>query len=98
MQTSNTRVATILNPAPSAVIHVTLPNGSATLTALPDSGVDISAAGAEVLALLGKHELNLLPTQATPRAAKGTLMQPIGKIPVIFQLVPTTFKEDLHIY
>ena len=74
VRTSIVRVTTILNPAPSVVIHVTSPNGSATVTALPDLGTDIAAAGAEVLALLGKHQLNLLPSQTTPLATNGSSM------------------------
>ena len=66
--------------------------------ALPDSRANISAAGAEVLALLGKYKLNLLPFQTTARAVNCVLMQPIGKIPVGFRLGPNTFKEDLHIH
>lgn len=98
VRTSLVRVAAISNPAPSVTVQITSLNGSTAIEALPDSGADISAAGTDALRQLGEHELNLLPSLITPRAANGTSMRPMGKIPVTFKLGSHTHVEDLHIY
>ena len=95
---SNMKVAAIISLAPSVTISLTSLNRSTVVEALPDSGADISAAGIHLLTQLGEHQLNLLPSQVTPRAVNGMSMQPIGKIPVTLQLGPIKHKEDLHIY
>jgi hypothetical protein len=46
------------------------------------------------------HEVpdNLLPSNVIPRAVNGSVMRPIGKIPVTIALETSKHTEDLHIY
>ena len=69
-------------PAPTIKAHLSTPNGSALLTALPDSGADVSVAGLNVIKQLGDHKNNRLPSPVTPRTVSGHRMYPIGKLPV----------------
>ena len=57
----------VIDPAPTINVHVSALNGSATVTALPDSGADISVAGPDTITMLGDHCNNLLPSDMTPR-------------------------------
>ena len=41
----------------------------------PDSGADISAAGQEVLHMLGYHFDNILPSNISPRMVNGSSME-----------------------
>ena len=79
-------------------VHIFSPNGSTEVKALPDSGAAISAAGTEIFRKLGEHKMTLAPSQTTPQATNGALMQPIGKIPVTFQLGTHLFREDLNVH
>ena len=85
-------------PAPTIKAHLSTPNGSALLTALPDSGADVSVAGLNVIEQLSDHKDNLLPSQVTPRTVSGHRMYPIGKLPVKITVGNSTYKDDLHIY
>ena len=56
------------------------------------------AASAAILGYLNEHIDNLLPSNTVPKAANGTEMHPVGKLPVRLKLGDKEFSEDLHIY
>ena len=89
---------TTMEPAPTITVQISSSTGTRYLEVLPDSGADISAAGQEVLELLGQHIDNILPSGINPRTVNGTSMIPLGKVPVTIKLGKTTYKDDLHIY
>ena len=97
-QLSTIRQVAATEPAPSVNVHILSINGSCKTQALPDSGADISAAGPQLLKSLGEHALNLLSSDITPQAANGHKMQPLGKLPITFQLQGRSRSEDMHIY
>jgi len=84
--------------APTIKVHLQSANGACDTWVLPDSGANISAAGLQLLKMLQEHTLNLLPSEISPRTADGHIMEPIGKLPVIFHLHGRQHKEDMHIY
>ena len=84
--------------APTITVSVKSSAGTKLIQMLPDSGADISAAGQEILHLLGHHADNIQPSGISPRAVNGTTMIPLGKIPVILQLGGRSCQDDLHIY
>ena len=86
------------DPAPKITINITTLNGSTSISVLPDSGADVSAAGKAILHHLNEHVDNLLPSHIVPKAAKGTEMHPIGKLPVNLKLGNREFADELHIY
>ena len=83
--------------APTIHVHVTSPHGSSEIEMLPDSGADVSAAGKEILAYLGEHIDNLPQSEITPRAVNGSVMQPLGKLPVTLRLGDKQYRDDIHI-
>ena len=85
-------------PAPMIEVHVSSLNGQADLDVLPDSGADISVAGPSLLHHLSEHPDNLLPSTITPRTVNGSVMQPMGKLPVTLSLESRTCTENFHIY
>ena len=85
-------------PAPTINVHVSALNGSATVTALPDSGADISVAGPDTITMIGDHCKNLLPSDMVPRGVTGHWMTPIGQLPVTITLGTVTYRDTLHIY
>ncbi len=85
-------------PAPTISIHISALNGSATMTALPDSGADISVAGPDTISKLGDHCNNLLASCMKPRGVTGHQMEPIGQLPVSITLGEVTYSDTLHIY
>jgi len=87
-----------MEPAPIITVQISSSTGTRYLEVLPDSGADISAAGQEVLELLGQHIDNILPSGINPRTVNGMSMIPLGKVPVTIKLGKTTYKDDLHIY
>ena len=97
-QLQTIRQVTTAETAPTIGIRILTVNGSCDTLALPDSGADISAAGPQLLKLLNEHTLNLLPSEVTPKTANGHKMQPLGKLPVTFQLCGKDHREDMHIY
>ena len=97
-QLSTIRQVSATEPAPTVTIHIQSTNGSCKTQALPDSGADISAAGPQILKLLGEHASNLLSSDVIPQAANGHKMKPLGKLPITFQLQGQTHSEDMHIY
>ena len=97
-QLQTIRQVTAAETAPTIGIRILTVNGSCDTLALPDSGADISAAGPQLLKLLNEHTLNLLPSKVTPKTANGHKMQPLGKLPITFQLCGRDHREDMHIY
>ena len=97
-QLSTIRQVTTTESAPTVSIRILSINGSCETQALPDSGADISVAGPQLLHSLSEHALNLLPSKVTPHTANGHKMQPLGKLPVTFQLQGRNYSEDMHIY
>ena len=97
-QLSTIRQVAATEPAPTVNVYILSINGLCKTQALPDSGADISAAGPQLLQSLGEHTLNLLSLDITPQAANGHKMQPIGKLPITFQLQGRSHSEDTHIY
>ncbi|XP_065896213.1 uncharacterized protein [Dysidea avara] len=95
---STIRHVTATDPAPKITLNISSLNGTTAATILPDSGADISAAGEEILAHLNEHIDNLLPSTTVPKAANGTEMHPVGKLPICLKLGNTEFSDDLHIY
>lgn len=85
-------------PAPRIDVNISCLNGQASVSVLPDSGADISVAGMSLLHNLSEHPDNLLPSSITSRAVNGSVMRPIGKLPVTLSLGPKTCTEDFHIY
>ena len=86
------------DPAPKIVVNITTRNGTTSIAVLPDSGADVSAAGEAVLHHLNEHIDNLLPSHIIPKAANGTEMHPMGKLPVHLKLGNKEFADELHIY
>ena len=97
-QLSTIRQVSAIEPAPTVVVHIQSTKGSCKTQALPDSGADISAAGPQILKLLGKHASNLFSSDVIPQTANGHKMKPLGKLPIAFQLQGQTHTEDMHIY
>ena len=73
-------------------------NGEATVTALPDSGADISIAGRSLLHQLNEHPHNLIQSSMVPRAVNGSTMQPLGKLLVHVMLGNRQINEEFHSY
>ena len=84
----------------ASIIRVNMSSSSGTrqVEVLPDSGVDISAAGQGILRILGQHVDNLLLSSISPRAVNGSCMTPIGKVPIRIQLEGRSYDDDLHIH
>ncbi len=57
-----------------------------SVTVLPDSGADISAAGQAIVGIQGHRLDNLTPSEISQSAANGACMKPLGKIPVTIRL------------
>ena len=74
--------STMIEPAPTIEIQMSSLNGHASVSALPDSGAEISIAGYGLLQSLNEHPDNLFPSPISPRAVNGSVMQPLGKLPV----------------
>ena len=95
---SNIHHVTSTDPAPKLKIDITTLNGATTTAVLPDSGADISAVGTSILSQLNEHIDNLLPSSVIPKAANGTEMHPVGRLPVCFKIGNKEHLDDLHIY
>lgn len=91
-------LSNVTDPAPTINVHISALNGSATVTALPDSGADISVAGPDIIAILGEHCNNLLLSDMVPRGLTGHWMTPIGQPPVSITLGAVTYSETLQVY
>ena len=89
---------TATDPAPTILIHLSSDNGSHHMQVLPDSGVDVSAAGQQLLQHLNEHVNNLLPSEITPWAANGSKMYALGKLMVTLSLKGKQHTEEMHIY
>ena len=90
-QLSTIRQVTATEPAPTVSIRILSINGSCETQAQPDSGANISAP-------LSEHALNLLPSKVTPHTANGHKIQPLGKLPVTFQLQGRNYSISTQIY
>ena len=64
---------------------------------MPDSGVEITAAGKDILKYLDHHPHNLLPSTIVPRTVNGSSMSPIGRIPITIHLEGKQCTDDLHV-
>ena len=95
---SNISHVAATDPAPKIPIHITSPNGSTSVSVLPDSGTDISTAREAILQHLNKHVNNLLPSSVIPKVANGTEMHPVEKLPITLKLGSKEFPNKLHIY
>ena len=78
---SNISYVAAIDPAPKISINITSFNGSASVSALPDSGDDIPAARKAMLHHLNEYVDNLLPSNTIPKVANGTEMHLMGKLP-----------------
>ena len=87
-----------IEPAPTIRLEASSLNGCTTITALPDSGAEISLAGPSLLSELNEHPDNLLPSPISPRAVNGSSMHPIGKIPIAIRFGDKELTEEFHIY
>ena len=76
----------ITKPAPTVTVDISSTTGTYPIEVLPDSRVDISAAGLEVLSSMGHHVDNILTSNITPKTVNGLSMKPLGKVPVTIQL------------
>ena len=55
-------------PAPTIKVYMSSWAGKRSVTVLPDSGTEITAAGTEIFDCLDHHPDNLLPSTVIPRA------------------------------
>ena len=85
-------------PAPTIMVSISSLNGQATVEVLPDSGADVCVAGMSLLQQLQEIPDNLIPSNITPRTVNGSVMQPLGKLPVTITLKGRKCLEDFHIY
>ena len=86
------------DPALTITVQVTSSARAASVTVLPDSGADISAAGQAFVGILGRHLDNLAPSEINHRAVNGDCMRPVGKITVTINLQGRTCRDDIHIF
>ena len=84
-------------PAPTIKVYMSSWAGKRSVTVLPDSGTEITAAGTEIFDCLDHHPDNLLPSTVIPRAVNGSSMIPIGRIPITKYLQGKQCTDDLHI-
>ena len=90
--------STAIESAPTTEIQMSSLNGLNTVLTLPDLGAEISIAGQGLFQPLNQHPDNLLPSMILPRAINGSLMHPIGKLPVEVVLGNSEITEEFHIY
>ena len=97
------RVATLIAAtkkahAPTVKVQVVTQSGrSVTVEAIPDTGADVSAAGPEILALLGESTLNLMSSSETPQSADGSEMTVLGSMPVTVSLGDQSTKTQIFV-
>ena len=74
-------------------------NGSSEIRALPDSGVEVTAADVKILPLFGKNVDNLLePTHLKTSSVDGSPLQANGQLPVAITLGETEVKDMIQIF
>ena len=95
---STIRRVTAAKPAPTILIRISTKKRFYQAQVLPDSGVDISAAGQDLLKHLDEHTDHLVPSQIIPWATNGQKMQSVGKMLVKFQLGDKEYSNEIHIY
>ena len=66
------------------------------VSALPDSGADITVAGTDFFQLIGGHVINLLDSPERPRVADGRPIRALGMLPARLQLGNVTTSADIH--
>ena len=72
--------------APTIKVYMLSWADKRSVTVLPDSGAEITAAGTEILDYLDHHPDNFLPSTVIPRAVNGSSIMPIGRIPITIYL------------
>ena len=88
-----------LGSAPTVEVSVRGSNGDATLNVLPDSGADITATGVHILAQLGEHVGNLLPsTHKTAYSVDGSSLQSLGQMTIQITLREITVADTLQVF
>ncbi len=88
-----------INPAPTVRMELISEDGRAKVQVLPDSGADICVIGVDVLRAMGGHENNLLSSNTVhSRAVNGTIMKPIGTLPVLFKYDGRQTEETVNVY
>ena len=88
----------MIESAPTVKVHVSSLNGHAVVSVLPDSGADVSLAGSSLLQDLKDHPDNLPPSAVSSRAVGGSVMKPIGQLPITFSLGSRSYKDEVYIY
>ena len=88
----------MIESAPTVKVHVSSLNGHAVVSVLPDSGADVSLAGPSLLQDLKDHPDNLPPSAVSSRAVDGSVMKPIGQLPITFSLGSRSYKDEVYIY
>lgn len=83
--------------APTIEVEVSSLAGTKTVTVLPDSEAEITAAGKDILEHLDHHPDNLLPSTVIPTAVNRHSMTPIGRIPITIHLQGKQYTDDLYI-
>ena len=89
---------TSVQPAPRIRVHLSALNGQATMQVLPDSGADVSLAGPALPRSLNDHPDNLVLSTMVSRAVNGSLMEPVGQLPVTFSPDSKTYHDNVYIY
>ena len=88
-----------LGNAPIVEVFVGGSNGDATLNVLPDSGADITAAGVHILAQLGEHVGNILPsTHKTAYSVDVSTFQSLGQMTIQMTLGEITVTDTLQVF
>ena len=88
-----------LGSAPTVEVSVRGSNGDATLNVLPDSGADITAAEVHILAQLGEHVGNILPsTHKTAYSVDGSTLQSLGQMTIQITLGEITVTDTFQVF
>ena len=73
-------------------------NSAIATAVLPDSGVDISAAGTGILSQLNEHIDNMLPSSVIPKASNGGKIHRVERLPVCFKIGDKQHLKDMQVY
>ncbi len=93
------KVSEGIQTAPTVRMELISEDGRAKVQVLPDSGAGICVIGVDVLRATGGHENNLLSSNMVhSRAVNGTIMKPIGTLPVLFKHDGKQTEETVHVY
>ena len=96
--TSAVIASTTRDSAPRVQLTVTAKTLSPAVgvPALPDSGADITVAGADFLDAIGGHVNNLFDSEERPRAANGRLIHTLGMLPAKLQFGDVITQDRIH--